>query len=134
MILELKKARSALALNGWVGPSHEPFCLDANGDKVIFTDEAAHTLSVFGALAAEGVAAEAFAILHRIVSPNAARAEEAQERGDLAGAFAATGRASIESESWSFDAWLQASHRTAGDVLRVLTTAIQRSKKTGRTT
>lgn len=134
MILELKKARSALVLNGWVGPAHEPFCLDARGDKVLFTDEAAHTLSVFGALAAEGVASEAFAILHRIVSPNAARAEDAQSHGDLAGAFSSTVKASKESESWSFDAWLQAPHRTSGDVLRVLTTAIQRSKKTGRTT
>lgn len=125
----LKTARAAIDANGWVGPSVEPFCLDPQGCWVIAGDEGAHTLSVEAVLGGDDSRVLAYDLLHRVANPNAARVGDALATGDLVAAMRFMDAAARE--FWSFEAWLCAPYRRGEDVLRVLTDAITRSKKTG---
>lgn len=129
----LKRARALLESHGWVGPQQEPFCLNQHGATVLAGDEGAHVLSVYAAIAAQGLdVAQVFDFLHRIANPSAAAFEAALAAGNNRAALVYVPLACCD--FWSFESWLAAPYRGLGEVLRLFTEAITRSKKQdGRT-
>ena len=159
MIVQLKLARVALQLHGWVGSVHEPWCLDSGGRRVPFDDEGLHRYSVAGALQEQGVREEGLELLHRIVAPRLTALNDyveeyrpgeatltecydAFQHSELTAAKAPSLWVDLGAEEkwWRLQAaakgeymsaidWLQESGRTLADVLDRFTEMIKRSKK-----
>lgn len=144
---EMKRALQLLTTTGWVGPEHEPWCLDVRGRHCTSDDEGLAKYSVAGALQACGIRHLGLDVLLRIVSPRLAELEaflagymptdepdydeelerwvdtEAEARFDKL-AQAAAG------EHLNLLSWLQQDERTQADVLGLLRTAVLREKRT----
>lgn len=143
---ELKRALQLLTTTGWVGPEHEPWCLDSQGRHCLHNDEGLAKYSVTGALQACGVRNLGLVILHQIVSPRLGELEafiaayvptdepdydEELERWvdtEAEARFEKLERAAT-GEYLDVVHWLQQGERTQADVLGLLRTAVLREKR-----